>query len=299
MERNGEISTNPSLVMSYKFVKESADFILEQIPFKPTYGIICGSGLGTIGEAVNDPFIIEYSDIPHFPTTSVGSHRSRMIFGKLGGASVMVMQGRFHYYEGHSIHMCSMPIRVMHLVGVKTLISTNASGALNDEYSVGDLILMNDHINLLGFHGGQNPLRGSNHDDYFGTRFVAMNRCYDAKYLRMAREVSVSLGMKSIVKTGIYAMTGGPSHETPAELRSLKILGADCIGMSTVHENIVARQCGMRVFSLSLITNKCALNQESEEAAGHAEVIEVGKLWEKDLQTFMIGLLTEMNGASL
>nr|ACO14860.1 Purine nucleoside phosphorylase [Caligus clemensi] len=292
MKQNSEKSS--SYAISYEVVKESADYILGQISNKPTIGIICGSGLGSIGDAVKDPVIIKYTDIPHFPTTTVGSHRSQMVFGTLGGAQVMVMQGRFHFYEGHSIHTCSMPVRVMHLVGVKTLISTNASGGTREDLKVGDLLIMTDHINLLGFNGGQNPLGGANHDNRFGTRFVAMNKCYDEEYIKLARQIAKDSGLESIVKSGVYAMTGGPSYETPAEVRSMKILGGDCIGMSTVHENIVARQCGMRVFSMSLITNICVSSQESEDKATHQEVIEVGQSREESLKIFTFSFLAGM-----
>uniref|UniRef100_A0A0K2T779 Purine nucleoside phosphorylase n=1 Tax=Lepeophtheirus salmonis TaxID=72036 RepID=A0A0K2T779_LEPSM len=284
-------------VMSYESVKESSDYILKHVPFKPKYGIICGSGLGSIGEAVKDPIIIKYESIPHFPNTTVGSHRSQMVFGILGGVRVMVMMGRFHFYEGHTIQTCSMPVRVMYLCGVETLISTNASGATNDKLNVGDFLIITDHINLLGFNGGQNPLAGE-HDDRFGSRFVAMNQCYDSEYIEAAKAVSKRIGIESSVKTGIYAMTGGPSYETPAEVRTMKILGADSIGMSTVHENIVARQCGMRVFSLSLITNICVSCPESKESASHQEVMEVGQMRHLNLRTFIEGLLLEMESTS-
>lgn len=223
-----------------------------------------------------------------------------MIFGTINNIPVMCMQGRFHYYEGYPLAKCSMPIRVMKLVGMTHLIVTNAAGGLNDKYNVGDIVIVKDHINLMGF-AGNNPLQGPN-DSRFGPRFPAMNKAYDIELRHHALDVARELGISANVHEGVYACLGGPNYETVAELRMLKMVGVDCVGMSTVHEVIcsrerdvvmgnmsqfsyysfvvqiiTARHCDITAFAFSVVTNKCVTDYESQNEPGHQEVVEVGQ----------------------
>lgn len=219
---------------SYNEINEVAKFLLSNTKYRPKIGIICGSGLGSLCEAVEDVDIIPYNTIPFFPVTTVSFHSSKMVFGTLSDVPVMCMQGRFHYYEGYSLAKCCMPIRVMHLVGITHLIITNAAGSVNDTYNVGDLVILKDHINLLSL-SGVNPLRGPN-EDRFGPRFLPMNKAYDEKLREYALTIADELGIRNEIHEGVYLCTGGPTFETVAECRMIRLLGADCVGMSTVHE---------------------------------------------------------------
>lgn len=211
-----------------------ANFLLDRTKHRPKIGIICGSGLGSLAESVKDAEIVPYQIIPNFPVSTVEGHAGQMIFGNIHNVPVMVMQGRFHYYEGYPLAKCCMPIRVMKLVGVTHLIATNAAGGLNEKYNVGDIVIVKDHINLMGF-AGNNPLQGPN-DIRFGPRFPPMNKAYDVDMKRNAFEIAKELGIQDQVHEGVYTCLGGPNYETCAELKMLKILGVDCVGMSTVHE---------------------------------------------------------------
>ncbi|RIK34217.1 MAG: purine-nucleoside phosphorylase, partial [Chloroflexi bacterium] len=230
---------------------EAADRILRQTRHRPTLGLILGSGLGSLADAVESPTVVDYADIPHFPLSTVPGHSGRLVIGQLAGAPVCVMQGRFHYYEGYSLQQTTLPVRVMQRMGVRTLILTNAAGGLNPAFAVGDLMLVEDHINFVGM-AGNNPLRGPNLDA-FGPRFPAANRTY-SKHLRdLALEVAARRGLT--LQRGVYIMLAGPNFETPAEIRMLRILGGDAVGMSTVPEALVAHHAGMDVLAISTITN--------------------------------------------
>ncbi|KAL6468094.1 hypothetical protein MHYP_G00237710 [Metynnis hypsauchen] len=260
---------------SYEECKATADWLLEQAPVRPLVGIVCGSGLGGLADMLKDQKVFKYSDIPNFPQSTVHGHAGQLVFGTLKGKPCVCMRGRFHLYEGYPIQKTTMPIRIFKLMGVETVILTNAAGGLNQDYKVGDVMIIKDHINMPGF-AGNNPLCGPN-EDRFGTRFPCMSDAYDRKLQQLAQAVGAELGYSDFLREGVYCVLGGPSFETIAECRMLNRLGADAVGMSTVHEVIVARHCGMRVFALSLITNKAVMDYGSEEKANHEEVLQTGQ----------------------
>ena len=229
-------------------ILEAVNFIKAQYPHKPQYGIILGTGLGALVDDIDIEHIINYKEIPHFPISTVESHSGRLIFGTLEQKRVIVMQGRFHYYEGYSGVQVTFPVRVMKVLGIEKLLISNASGGLDPDHMVGDLMIMTDHINL---HPG-NPLRGPNLDE-LGVRFPDMSEPYDRAMIAKALELAHSRNIR--IHKGVYASVPGPNLETPAEYRFLRIIGADAVGMSTVPENIVARQMNIPVFAISVITD--------------------------------------------
>ncbi|MEE6515196.1 hypothetical protein FKM82_023749 [Ascaphus truei] len=251
--------------------------------------IVCGSGLGTLGELLKDQVVFHYADIPNFPQSTVPGHAGRLIFGNLNGTPCVCMQGRFHLYEGYPLWKVTFPIRVFRLIGVKMVIITNAAGGLNQDYKVGDIMMIKDHINMPGF-AGQNPLSGPN-EDRFGLRFPPMSDAYDKDMRKLALAVGRELGYSKMLKEGVYCGIGGPNFETIAECRFLNRLGADAVGMSTVHEVIVARHCGLRVLGISLITNKAVIDYDSELTANHEEVLQTGKDSAKYLEKLVTTLL--------
>ncbi|XP_054287407.1 purine nucleoside phosphorylase-like isoform X2 [Macrosteles quadrilineatus] len=279
---------------TYELVESIAKYLLDRVPesVRPTIGIICGSGMGPLADMLSDKVAFPYETIPHFPQSTVPGHAGRLVFGKLNGIPIMCMQGRFHYYEGYPLSKCSMPVRVMKLVGVTHLVVTNAAGGLNPEYEAGDIMIMKDHVNFMGF-AGNNPLQGIN-DERFGPRFPAMNRAYNAKLLSVAKEVAKELNMEKITKEGVYAQLGGPNFETIAELRMLRTCGVDAVGMSTVAEVLTAHHCGMYIFAFSLITNMCIMDYDSLEEANHTEVIQIGKLREPLLKKFVARMVSRL-----
>ncbi|MDZ4746807.1 MAG: purine-nucleoside phosphorylase [bacterium] len=216
----------------------------------PNVGIILGTGLGGVVSQMEVVTSIDYEDIPHFPVSTVESHHGKLLFGRLADRDVVVMQGRFHYYEGYSLQQATFPVRVMHALGVHTLLVSNACGGLNPLYRRGDLMLMDDHINLIG----DNPLRGKN-DERFGPRFPDMSEPYARHLLLRAEQAALRLQHK--VHRGVYVAVAGPNLETRAEYRFLRTIGADVVGMSTVPENIVARHMGMDVLGISIVTDEC------------------------------------------
>jgi len=234
-------------------------------------GIILGTGLGGLVKEIDVEHTIDYADLPHFPLSTVESHRGRLILGKLSGKDVIVMQGRFHYYEGYTMQQITYPVRVMKKMGVKTLLLSNACGGMNPLFKKGDLMIMTDHINLLG----DNPLIGKNEDE-LGPRFPDMSEAYDKNLIELAEQVALENKIK--VQKGVYVAVAGPNLETKAEYRFLRAIGADVVGMSTVPENIVANHMGIKVFGLSIVTDECfpdALKpvelSEVLAAAGEAE----------------------------
>ncbi len=229
-------------------VREAAGFIREVSGGEPVYGIILGTGLGALVQEIETESVIDYEDIPHFPVSTVESHKGRLIFGKVAGKRIVVMQGRFHYYEGYSAAEITFPVRVMKLLGIEKLLISNASGGLSPDHRIGDLMIMTDHINLHP----DNPLRGPNHEE-FGPRFPDMSEPYSKEMVAMALEIAGEFGIR--VHTGVYASVTGPNLETPAEYKYLSIIGADAVGMSTVPENIVACHMGIPVFAISVITD--------------------------------------------
>ena len=230
-----------------KQIKETADFIKGKIGSIPENAIILGTGLGGLVVKIENQVSISYSDIPNFPVSTVEGHSGRLIFGVLGGKNVMAMQGRFHFYEGYDMKQVTFPIRVMQQLGFKRLFLSNASGGLNPEYKIGDIMIISDHINLM-----PNPLLGKN-DDQLGVRFPDMSKPYDPIFIKLAEKVSNELNIK--LHKGVYVGTTGPTFETPAEYKYFRIIGGDVVGMSTVPEVIVARHAGIPTFGLSIVTD--------------------------------------------
>jgi len=287
-----EISPQNQNQISYEVVNESAQYILARTKHRPTIGIICGSGLGGLADQVHDADIFEYTSIPNFPISTVPGHVGRMLVGLLDNVPVIVMQGRFHSYEGYPLWKTAMPVRVMKIIGVKDLIVTNAGGGLNKAFQVGDVMVLKDHINLPGF-SCQHPLRGPN-EDKFGPRFFPTNDLYSADYRKLAKKVGRALNLEGVIREGVYTMVGGPNYETVAELKLLRELGVDSVGMSTIPETIVAHHCGMKVFACSLITNLCIVEYGTGIETNHEEVIEVGKRRAEDLKRFITEMATHM-----
>ncbi|XP_056104299.1 purine nucleoside phosphorylase 5a [Rhinichthys klamathensis goyatoka] len=277
---------------SFEDCQATADWLLSQTAVCPLVGIVCGSGMGGLADALKDPVAFNYKDIPNFPQSTVHGHAGRLVFGTLKGIPCVCMQGRFHLYEGYAIQKITMPMRIFKILGVKTVILTNAAGGLNQEYKVGDIMIIKDHLNMPGF-AGNNPLAGPN-DERFGLRFPCMSDAYDRELQQLALDVGSELGFGDFLREGVYCVLGGPSFETIAECRMLNKLGADAVGMSTVHEVIVARHCGMRVFALSLITNKAVMDYDSEEKANHEEVLQTGKMRAEKLERLVSTLVTRL-----
>ena len=227
---------------------ETAAFLAACISGKPETAVILGSGLGSLADAIEEPTIIPYHQIPHFMRSTASGHKGNFICGKLGGKSILAMQGRFHYYEGYTMEQVTFPIRVMKLLGIKNLFVSNAAGGINTSFKVGDLMIIRDHINMM-----PNPLIGPNKEE-FGPRFPDMTRAYDREFIRLMEEIAAE--KQIALKKGVYVGLTGPSYETPAEYAFYGKAGGDAIGMSTVPEVIVARHCGIRVFGMSVITNE-------------------------------------------
>jgi purine-nucleoside phosphorylase len=252
---------------------------------RPDVAIILGTGLGGLGERIESPVAIEYADIPHFPLSTVESHAGRLLCGRLGGKNVMAMQGRFHRYEGYSLQQASFPVRVLHALGARTLIISNVSGGMEPTWSAGDLMLISDHINLLG----DNPLVGPN-DERLGARFPDMSAPYDAELRDLARQVAKGQGIT--LREGVYLALSGPSLETRAEYRMLRTLGADVVGMSTVPEVIVAVHSKMRVLGLSIITDMCI--PELLEPVDVAKILAIAGAAEPKLTTLVTGVIERL-----
>jgi purine-nucleoside phosphorylase len=265
----------------------TAQVIRERVTSVPRIALILGSGLGPLADAIDSPTVIPYGELPNWPTTTVHGHVGRLVFGELEGQQVMLMQGRPHFYEGYSMAQVGFPVRVMQILGMETLIVTNAAGGLNPAFKAGDLMLIDDHINLLG-HMGWTPLRGVN-DETFGPRFPIFTQAYDSQLRKLAVQVAEEAGIP--LRRGVYVCLAGPAFETPADIRMLRILGGDAVGMSTVPEVVVARHGGMRVLGISSITNISIDDSESTQDVSHEEVLEVGKLIVPRLITILRGVL--------
>lgn len=269
-------------------IEEAAEAVRRRLTIQPRVGLILGSGLNAVAEAVQAETVVPYAEIPHFPQATVEGHVGRLVIGRLEGQGVMVMQGRAHYYEGYSMAEVTLPVRAMQLLGVEVLIVTNAAGGLNPAFHPGDVMVIRDHINLVGM-AGLNPLRGPNLDR-FGPRFPDMSRAYDPDLRAMARAVAGQEGIPC--HEGVYICLAGPSFETPADIRFLRIIGADAVGMSTVPEVTVARHGGMRVLGLSGISNVAVIDGEGETT--HEEVLETGRLLAPRLETIIRGVLKQL-----
>ncbi len=279
--------------MSYFFTMDdfraAADVIRKRTAHKPKVGMILGSGLNGLAEAVEGADLIPYADIPNYPVSTVEGHVGRLVIGTLEGQEVLVMQGRAHFYEGYTMAQVGFPVRVMQVLGIETLIVTNAAGGLNLSYRPGDVMIISDHINLLGM-AGQNPLYGPNIDE-LGPRFPSMNNAYDPRLRTIAREAALKAGIPH--HEGVYICLAGPSFESPADVRFLRLIGADAVGMSTVPEVLVARHGGMRVLGLSGISNKL-IGEEGAPPPNHEEVLEAGKVLVPRLETIIREVLRKL-----
>ena len=266
--------------------QESADYIRRQIGgFTPKVAMVLGSGLGFLGDVVENPIIIPYGDIPHFKASTAPGHKGQLVFGMLSGRPVAVMQGRMHHYEGYSYEEVSYGIRVLRLLGCDTLIVTNAAGCVNTAWKAGDLMLITDHIKL----GSDSPLRGENIPE-FGVRFPDMSTTYTPRLREVARKAAAGLGIE--LREGVYHYFQGPQYETPAEIRAIRALGADAAGMSTVPEAIVARHCGMDILGFSLLSNMAAgiLDQPLSEE----EVLEAAAAAREKFSNLVLECLKEL-----
>ncbi|MDR2910442.1 MAG: purine-nucleoside phosphorylase [Bacteroidales bacterium] len=264
-------------------IKVTANFIREKINYSPEYGIILGTGLGGLVSEIEIIESVPYSEIPNFPVSTVDGHSGRLIYGKLGTKKVLAMQGRFHYYEGYSMKEVTFPVRVFKYVGITNIFVSNASGGLNPDFKVGDIVIINDHINFFPEH----PLRGINLNE-LGPRFPDMSGIYDEHLRNKAKQIAIEHNIN--LKEGVYTGTSGPSFETPAEYKMFRITGGDMVGMSTVPEVIVARHMGMKVFGISIITDSGVSGEIVE--ISHSKVQEIAAKAEPDM-TLIIKKLIE------
>jgi len=269
-------------------IDETAQVVRSKTSLQPRIGLILGSGLGLLADSVQEATIIPSAELPHWPVSTVAGHTGRLVLGTLVEQHVMVMQGRVHYYEGYSMAQLVLPVRVMQRLGIETLIVTNAAGAVNPDFNPGDLMLITDHLNLMGM-AGLSPLRGPNIDE-LGPRFPDMSQAYDRTLAKIARQAAEGSGL--VLHEGVYACLAGPSFETPADLRFLKIAGVDAVGMSTVPEVTIARHGGMRVLGISGISNKA--NLDGATLTTHEEVLEAGKQIVPKLLMLILGVLRRL-----
>ena len=265
-------------------VQETVSFIKEKTNFTPEYGVILGSGLGSFTDDIQIEFTLPYTEIPNFPVSTVEGHKGALVFGTIGTKKVVAMQGRFHFYEGYSMKEVTFPVRVMKYLGVEKLVVSNASGGVNSSYNVGDIVLIKDLVNMMPEH----PLRGKN-DERFGPRFVNMSEPYSKKMIAKAKELAQKLNIE--IKDGVYLGLQGPTFETLAEYKMVKNIGADCVGMSTVPEVIVARHMEMETFGLSVITDMG--DEDSIETISHSEVLEAAKSAEPKVRILIKELILE------
>ena len=263
-------------------IDEAADYLRARTSSSPRVGIILGTGLGGLVDEIEAPTVIEYSDIPHFPLSTVASHRGQLIFGTLSGVDVMVMHGRFHYYEGYTLKQVTFPVRVMKEIGVRTLLISNAAGGMNPLFRRGDIMVIYDHINLIG----DNPLIGPN-DERLGPRFPDMSEPYSMALIGIAEHVA--LERKIPLQKGVFVAVAGPNLETRAEYRFLRGIGADAVGMSTVPEVIVAVHAGLRTLGFSIITDECF--PDALEAVDVPAIISTANATEPRLRTIMRGVV--------
>ncbi len=273
-----------------KELDEAANAIRSRTNHHPRVSLILGSGLSSLADEVEEADVIPYSEIPQFPTSTIVGHAGRLVIGRLAEQRVMVMQGRTHYYEGYSMQRITIPVRVMQILGIHTLFVTNAAGGINPGFRPGDLMLITDHINLIGM-AGLNPLRGPNLDE-FGPRFPDMSQAYDPVLQATARRVAAGLGFT--LQEGVYMCLAGPTFETPADIRFLRTIGADAVGMSTVPEVTVARHGATRVMGISGISNVAIVDPSEDRKTTHEEVLEAGKIIVPRLVALLKGVLREL-----
>jgi purine-nucleoside phosphorylase len=283
------------LITYFEQANEAAAYLQSKLGhLTPRIAIVLGSGLGAVADAVESPVFVPYADIPHFPQSTVEGHSGRIVAGQLGGIPVLVMQGRVHYYEGYTPQQVTFPMRVLGRLGIQTVILTNAAGGIRENYQIGDLVLLSDHINMLGF----NPLIGPNEPRFgsspaSGLRFFDMTQAYSIELRSLAQTAARADG--PALHEGVYLATSGPSFETPAEIRAFRALGADLVGMSTVPETIVARHMGIDVLGISCVTNLAA--GISATNLSHQEVFEAGSRVQHRLAQLFIRLLPAIAAA--
>jgi purine-nucleoside phosphorylase len=273
--------------MSRQEFEEAADYVRQHTDHQPRVGIVLGSGLGDFADSVENADIIPYSDIPNWPLSTVVGHQGQLHIGQLEGQTVMVMRGRAHFYEGYPLSQVTLPIRVMQLLGLEIVMLTNAAGGIKEGFQAGDLMLLTDHLNLLGMAGG-NPLIGPN-DDSLGPRFPDMSAVYDKELRALALKVALENDIP--LHRGVYICLSGPTFETPADIRFLRLIGADAVGMSTVPEATVAHHGGLRVMGISGISNVAIDDPDSEAEASHEEVLDAGKIVVPRLEKILRGVL--------
>ena len=275
----------------YEIIKTAAAFVSERLRsagLAPKVGIILGSGLGKVAELIESPLVIPYGEIPGFPVSTAIGHKSNFIVGTLGGKTVMAMQGRFHYYEGWTMDQVVLPVRVMKLLGIEVLMVSNAAGGMNPAFSVGDLMIIRDHINLL-----PNPLIGPNLDD-FGPRFPDMTRPYDLGLIALAKEIAAQMGLK--LQEGVYVSCTGPSYETPAEYKYFRSIGGDAVGMSTTPEVIAARQSGIRVFGMSAITDIAREEDLSDDyVTDGEEIVKAAQAMTEHMSALFVNMISKLS----
>ncbi len=274
-----------STLSLYDQIQEAATVVRSRWPHTPTAGIILGTGLGKLTEDIQSDTIIPYEMIPHFPTSTAPSHKGQLVCGTLAGQKVVVMEGRFHYYEGWTLQQVTFPVRVMKALGASTLIVSNACGGMNPQWNKGDLMLIEDHINLLG----DNPLIGPN-DDRLGERFPDMCYCYDRELLKLAQRIA--LEEQIVCHQGVFVAVSGPNLETRAEYRFLRLIGADVVGMSTVPEVIVAVHAKMRVLGISVITDQCL--PDALEPVSLPDILATANQAEKKLRVLVRRVVAEL-----
>jgi purine-nucleoside phosphorylase len=271
--------------VNLEMIDAVAGVVRTKIKIQPRIGLILGTGLGGLAEAIQQPTIIPYSELPGWPLSTVQGHAGRLVIGSLDGQNLLVMQGRIHFYEGYDMAQVTLPVRVMQRLGIEILIVTNAAGAINPNFMPGDVMLITDHLNFVGM-AGLNPLIGPNLDE-LGPRFPDMSQAYDRGLCELARKVAKESSL--VLHEGVYVGLSGPSFESPADLRFLRLAGADAVGMSTVPEVIVARHGGMRVLGFSGISNKA--NLDGNTITSHEEVLASGGVIVPKLETLIRGVL--------
>ncbi len=275
--------------ITIKEIDEATQFIRSKAKVSPKIGLVLGSGLGGLADDVKEAVVIPFNEIPHWPVSTIQGHAGRLLIGTLYGKPAMVMQGRVHYYEGYSMDQVTFPIRVMQRLGIDLIVLTNAAGAIAPDYEPGDVMVLNDHIALIGM-AGLNPLRGPNLSE-FGERFPDMSQPYDHALIQLSKQVAAEL--KINLHEGVYVCLSGPSFESPADLRFLRTIGADAVGMSTVPETIVARHGKTRVLGFSGISNKA--NLDGSTITTHEEVLQAGQLIVPKLTAIIRGVIEKVD----
>lgn len=280
----------------YDKLLEAAEFVKRRADISPRVGILCGSGLGDLVDIIERPVSrLLYSQIPHFPQSTVEGHPGELVLGFRGHIPVVCMRGRCHLYEGYQVLECIRPVRLMALLGVRLLCLTNAAGNLNSNSKPGDFMLITDHISFPTL-AGENPLRGR-HDSRFGERFLSMSNAYNRELMDLFELAGARLGLSRRIRRGIYAMAVGPSYETPSEGRAMRSLGADAVGMSTVHELIAAHQMSLKCLAVSLLTSDIALEDDSpEKLVGHESVVEASAQSSADLIKLLLKFISSAEG---